>query len=78
MKGKTGIIAKFPRTDLVICSHSRKGKNPSNSQIRQWCFEHLNPDSIPQFDLRQQSPRNLLPRHRTVQQLHTCKEYGWS
>ena len=26
-KGKTCIIAKFQRTDLVICSHSREGKN---------------------------------------------------
>ena len=26
-KGKTSIIAKFHRTDLVICSHSR-GENP--------------------------------------------------
>ena len=25
-KGKTRIIAKFLRTDLVICSHSRQGK----------------------------------------------------
>ena len=28
-KGKIGIIAKFHRTDLVICSHSRGTKNPS-------------------------------------------------
>ena len=27
-KDKTGIIAKFQRTDLVICSHSRDGKTP--------------------------------------------------
>ena len=33
MMMKTRIIAKFLRTDLVICSHSRKGKNPSYSQI---------------------------------------------
>ena len=32
-KGKTRIIAKFLWTDLVICSHSREGKNPSYSQI---------------------------------------------
>ena len=31
--GKTGIISKFYRTDLVICSHSREGKTPSYSQI---------------------------------------------
>ena len=31
--GKTHIMAKFQRTDLVICSHSRKGKPPSYSQI---------------------------------------------
>ena len=24
-KGKTGIIAKFHRTDIVICNHSREG-----------------------------------------------------
>ena len=27
-KGKTLILAKFQRTDVVICSHSREGKNP--------------------------------------------------
>ena len=27
------IIAKFQRTDLVICGHSREGKTPSHSQI---------------------------------------------
>ena len=32
-KGKTSIIAKFHRTDLVICSHSREGKTPSYSRI---------------------------------------------
>ena len=32
-KGKTCIIAKFQKTDLVICSHSRQGKTPSYSQI---------------------------------------------
>ena len=26
MKGKTLIFAKFHRTDLVICCHSREGK----------------------------------------------------
>ena len=30
-KGKTGIKAKFHRTDLVICSHSRERKMPSYS-----------------------------------------------
>ena len=33
MKGKTSIIAKFHRTDLVTCSHSREGKTLSRSQI---------------------------------------------
>ena len=28
---ETGIIAKFYRTDLVICSHSREGKTLSYS-----------------------------------------------
>ena len=32
-KGKTCIIAKLQRTDLVICSHSREGKTLSYSQI---------------------------------------------
>ena len=30
-KGKTYIIAKFHRTDSVICSHSREGKNLAHS-----------------------------------------------
>ena len=33
MKSKTGIIAKFHRTDLLIYSHSRKGKTPPYSHI---------------------------------------------
>ena len=33
MKVKTCIIAKFHRLDLVICNHSREGKNPFYSQI---------------------------------------------
>ena len=33
MKGKTHIIAKFLRTDLVICSHSREGETLSYSRI---------------------------------------------
>ena len=32
-KGKIGIVKKFHRTDLVICSHPREGKTPSYSQI---------------------------------------------
>ena len=32
-KGKTRIIAKFRRTDLVIYSHSREGKTLSYSRI---------------------------------------------
>ena len=32
-KGKTHIIAKFHRTDSVICSNSRDGKTPSYSQL---------------------------------------------
>ena len=30
---KLVIIAKFHRTDLIICSHSREGKTLSNSRI---------------------------------------------
>ena len=32
-KGKTHIVAKFLRTDLDICSHSREGETPSYSRI---------------------------------------------
>ena len=32
-KGKTRIMVKFHRTDVVICSHSREGKTLSYSQI---------------------------------------------
>ena len=31
------MIQKFHRTDLVICSHSREGKNLSHSQINMVC-----------------------------------------
>ena len=31
--GRVKLIAKFHRTDLVICSHSREGKTPSYSRI---------------------------------------------
>ena len=40
MKGKIRIIAKFHRTDLVICSHSRERKPPSYSR-RNTVFEIL-------------------------------------
>ena len=33
LEGKTRIVAKFRRTDLVICSHSREGITPSYSRI---------------------------------------------
>ena len=32
-KGKTRIIAKFHRADLVICSHSRERETPSYNRI---------------------------------------------
>ena len=32
-KGKTCIIAKFPMTDLFICSHSKEGKTLSYSRL---------------------------------------------
>ena len=32
-KGRTLIIAKFHRTDLLICSHSGEGKTLSYSRI---------------------------------------------
>ena len=38
-KGKTRIIARFLRTDFVIHSHSREGKNPSYSRINAVNFE---------------------------------------
>ena len=37
--GKTGIIAKFHWTDLVICSHSREGKSLSYSEINTVSFK---------------------------------------
>ena len=40
-KGKTHIIAKFLRTDLVICSHSREEKNPSYSRINMEDYPRL-------------------------------------
>ena len=41
-KGKTHIIAKFLRTDLVIRSHSREGKNLSYSRINTvGCTKHF-------------------------------------
>ena len=40
-KGKTRIIAKFLRTDLVICNHSREGKNLSCSRINMVPFHLL-------------------------------------
>ena len=33
MKGKTHIKAKFHRTDLAICSHSREGQTPFYGKI---------------------------------------------
>ena len=33
MEDKTHIVAKFHRTDIVICSHFRKGKTLSYCQI---------------------------------------------
>ena len=32
-KGKTCVTAKFQRTDIIICSHSREGKTLSYSRI---------------------------------------------
>ena len=39
-KGKTCRIAKFHRTDLVICSQSREGKTQSYSRINMVCKDH--------------------------------------
>ena len=36
-KGKIGIMAKFHRTDLDICSHSREPKSPCHSRINTVC-----------------------------------------
>ena len=41
MKGKIRIIAKFHRTDLVICSHSRERKPPSYSRRNTVYFRTL-------------------------------------
>ena len=38
-KSKTGIIVKFYRTDLVICSHFREEKTLSYSQINMVIYE---------------------------------------
>ena len=38
-KSKTRIIAKFHRTDLVFCSHSRERKIPSYSRINMVSIE---------------------------------------
>ena len=38
-KGKTPVEAKFQRTDLAICCHSREGKTPSYSQINTVCYQ---------------------------------------
>ena len=40
MKGKTRFTAKFLRTDLVICSHSREGETLSYNQINTVCGSH--------------------------------------
>ena len=45
-KGKIGIIAKFHRTDLVICSHSRGTKTPSYSRINTVAFKTKKPTFI--------------------------------
>ena len=34
MRGKTCIIAKFHRTDLVICSYSKGGAGPCSANGR--------------------------------------------
>ena len=41
--GKTGIIARFHRTDLVIWSHSRGTKPPSYSRINTVCQNYHKP-----------------------------------
>ena len=46
-KGKTRIIAKFLRTDLVICSHSREGKNPSYSRINTVSPVYITSNELP-------------------------------
>ena len=46
-KGKTCITAKFHRTFLVICTHSREGKTLSYSQINT-----VNSPQIFSFNLR--------------------------
>ena len=42
-KGKTHIIAKFHKTDLIICSHSREWKTPSYSRINMVTLFRLEP-----------------------------------
>ena len=42
MKGKSLIVAKFHRTDLVICCHSKGGKTLSYSRINTVVMLHSN------------------------------------
>ena len=45
-KGKTCVIAKIHRTDLVICSHSREGQTLSYRRINT-VYYHLYPSFLP-------------------------------
>ena len=62
MKGKTRIIAKFLRTDLVICSHSREGETPSYSRIN--TVQSLNPGEPKTWKLK--SLTGLAQLHRLI------------
>ena len=42
-------IAKFQRTDLIICSHSREGKPPSYSQINRVDYHPTAPKVFQNF-----------------------------
>ena len=54
-KGKTCIIAKFYRTDLVICSHSRERKILSYRQINTMDPDMRDHNEPPDLDLHRLS-----------------------
>ena len=74
-KGKTCIIGKFDRTDLVFCSHFREKKMLSYSQINM-VREYF---EIPYFSAYkteafpfQNNPKNLDPSYKMDLDLGDC------
>ena len=90
-KGKTCIIAKFHRTDLVFFSHSRDGKTPSYSCINMVCtfkneayiilLQEYLIKSAEALAINNVPKENLLRWHRTydprvIREWHTCLGMG--